>query len=131
MGSSEGDFDKPMVAVAEGHSAVTSRYSDLQKPDDAAVASIKAFASSAQLFGMPAIHVHGGAIAPGHDQVRALNIAGKFNAVGKRWPPVAASPCAVQGEQDHPTAKAAQAVPWPSTCPPKHDTRFGIVCNKL
>lgn len=55
MGYSEGDFDKPMVGVANGHSTITPCNSGLQKLADAAVAGILASGANAQLFGVPTI----------------------------------------------------------------------------
>ena len=41
MGYQEGDFSKPMVGVANGHSTITPCNSGLQKLADAAVAGIE------------------------------------------------------------------------------------------
>jgi dihydroxy-acid dehydratase len=55
MGYTEGDFGKPMVGVANGHSTITPCNSGLQKLADAAVAELKAAGANAQLFGTPTI----------------------------------------------------------------------------
>ncbi|MBN8504046.1 MAG: dihydroxy-acid dehydratase [Burkholderiales bacterium] len=55
MGYQEGDFGKPMVGVANGHSTITPCNSGLQKLADAAVVGLKAAGANAQLFGTPTI----------------------------------------------------------------------------
>ena len=55
MGYQAGDFDKPMIGVANGHSTITPCNSGLQKLADAAVAGLKDHGANAQLFGVPTI----------------------------------------------------------------------------
>jgi dihydroxy-acid dehydratase len=55
MGYQEGDFRKPMVGVANGHSTITPCNSGLQKLADAAVAGIEEAGGNAQIFGVPTI----------------------------------------------------------------------------
>ena len=55
MGYVEGDFKKPMVGVANGHSTITPCNSGLQKLADAAVSGILAAGGNAQIFGTPTI----------------------------------------------------------------------------
>jgi len=55
MGYEEGDFGKPMIGVANGHSTITPCNSGLQKLADAAVASIEEAGGNAQIFGTPTI----------------------------------------------------------------------------
>ena len=55
MGYQEGDFAKPMVGVANGHSTITPCNSGLQKLADAAVAGIEEAGGNAQIFGTPTI----------------------------------------------------------------------------
>ena len=55
MGYEQGDFAKPMVGVANGHSTITPCNSDLQKLADAAVAGIEEAGGNAQIFGTPTI----------------------------------------------------------------------------
>ena len=55
MGYQEGDFGKPMIGVANGHSTITPCNSGLQKLADAAVISLKAAGANPQLFGTPTI----------------------------------------------------------------------------
>ena len=55
MGYTEGDFKKPMVGVANGHSTITPCNSGLQKLADAAVAGIEEAGGNAQIFGTPTI----------------------------------------------------------------------------
>jgi dihydroxy-acid dehydratase len=55
MGYEEGDFSKPMIGVANGHSTITPCNSGLQKLADAAVAGIEAAGGNAQIFGVPTI----------------------------------------------------------------------------
>jgi dihydroxy-acid dehydratase len=55
MGYEEGDFRKPMVGVANGHSTITPCNSGLQKLADAAVAGIEEAGGNAQIFGTPTI----------------------------------------------------------------------------
>jgi dihydroxy-acid dehydratase len=55
MGYTEGDFGKPMIGVANGHSTITPCNSGLQKLADAAVEAIREAGGNAQLFGTPTI----------------------------------------------------------------------------
>jgi dihydroxy-acid dehydratase len=55
MGYQEGDFVKPMVGVANGHSTITPCNSGLQKLADAAVEGIEEAGGNAQIFGTPTI----------------------------------------------------------------------------
>jgi dihydroxy-acid dehydratase len=55
MGYTEGDFGKPMIGVANGHSTITPCNSGLQKLADAAVAGLKAAGANPQIFGVPTI----------------------------------------------------------------------------
>src|SRR5689334_15830483 len=55
MGYKEGDFGKPMIGVANGHSTITPCNSGLQKLADAAVDELKAAGANPQLFGTPTI----------------------------------------------------------------------------
>ena len=55
MGYQEGDFSKPMVGVANGHSTITPCNSGLQKLSDAAIAGIEEAGGNAQMFGVPTI----------------------------------------------------------------------------
>ena len=55
MGYTEGDFGKPMIGVANGHSTITPCNSGLQKLADAAVAELKAIGANPQIFGTPTI----------------------------------------------------------------------------
>ncbi len=55
MGYSEGDFVKPMIGVANGHSTITPCNSGLQKLADAAVEGLKAAGANPQIFGTPTI----------------------------------------------------------------------------
>lgn len=55
MGYEEGDFKKPMIGVANGHSTITPCNSGLQRLADAAVAGIEAVGGNAQIFGTPTI----------------------------------------------------------------------------
>ena len=55
MGYTEGDFVKPMVGVANGHSTITPCNSGLQKLADAAIAGIEECGGKAQVFGTPTI----------------------------------------------------------------------------
>ena len=55
MGYVEGDFKKPMVGVANGHSTITPCNSGLQKLADAAIAGIEEAGGNAQVFGTPTI----------------------------------------------------------------------------
>ena len=51
MGYTEGDFVKPMIGVANGHSTITPCNSGLQKLADAAVEGLKAAGANPQIFG--------------------------------------------------------------------------------
>jgi dihydroxy-acid dehydratase len=55
MGYQEGDFRKPMIGVANGHSTITPCNSGLQKLADAAVQGILEAGGNAQIFGTPTI----------------------------------------------------------------------------
>jgi dihydroxy-acid dehydratase len=55
MGYEEGDFGKPMIGVANGHSTITPCNSGLQKLADAAVAGLKEAGANPQVFGTPTI----------------------------------------------------------------------------
>ena len=55
LGYAEGDFKKPMIGVANGHSTITPCNAGLQKLADAAVAGIEAAGGNAQIFGTPTI----------------------------------------------------------------------------
>jgi dihydroxy-acid dehydratase len=55
MGYQEGDFGKPMIGVANGHSTITPCNSGLQKLADAAVVALREAGANAQLFGTPTI----------------------------------------------------------------------------
>jgi dihydroxy-acid dehydratase len=55
MGYAAGDFAKPMIGVANGHSTITPCNSGLQKLADAAVDAIKAAGANPQVFGTPTI----------------------------------------------------------------------------
>jgi dihydroxy-acid dehydratase len=55
MGYQEGDFKKPMVGVANGHSTITPCNSGLQKLADAAITGIEEAGGNAQVFGTPTI----------------------------------------------------------------------------
>ncbi len=55
MGYTEGDFGKPMIGVANGHSTITPCNSGLQKLADAAVQGLKEAGANPQMFGTPTI----------------------------------------------------------------------------
>src|SRR6476660_66523 len=55
LGYEEGDFKKPMIGVANGHSTITPCNSGLQKLADAAIEGIEAAGGNAQIFGTPTI----------------------------------------------------------------------------
>jgi dihydroxy-acid dehydratase len=55
MGYEKGDFVKPMIGVANGHSTITPCNSGLQPLADAAVAAIESAGGNAQTFGTPTI----------------------------------------------------------------------------
>src|SRR5665213_446294 len=55
LGYEEGDFAKPMIGVANGHSTITPCNSGLQKLADAALAGIEEAGGNAQVFGTPTI----------------------------------------------------------------------------
>jgi len=55
MGYTGGDFGKPMIGVANGHSTITPCNSGLQRLADAAVEELKAAGANPQLFGTPTI----------------------------------------------------------------------------
>ena len=55
MGYTEGDFGKPMIGVANGHSTITPCNSGLQRLADAAIVGLKAAGANPQVFGTPTI----------------------------------------------------------------------------
>jgi dihydroxy-acid dehydratase len=55
MGYTEGDFGKPMIGVANGHSTITPCNSGLQKLADAAVEGLTLAGANPQIFGTPTI----------------------------------------------------------------------------
>ena len=55
LGYEAGDFAKPMIGVANGHSTITPCNSGLQKLADAAVEGIEEAGGNAQIFGTPTI----------------------------------------------------------------------------
>jgi dihydroxy-acid dehydratase len=55
MGYEAGDFKKPMVGVANGHSTITPCNSGLQRLADAAIVGIEEAGGNAQVFGTPTI----------------------------------------------------------------------------
>lgn len=55
MGYQEGDFGKPMVGVANGHSTITPCNAGLQKLADAAVQGLIEAGANPQIFGTPTI----------------------------------------------------------------------------
>ncbi|MGG1944601.1 dihydroxy-acid dehydratase [Trinickia sp. NRRL B-1857] len=55
LGYEKGDFDKPMIGIANGHSTITPCNAGLQKLADAAVAAVEDAGANAQTFGTPTI----------------------------------------------------------------------------
>ncbi|MDH4390346.1 MAG: dihydroxy-acid dehydratase [Aquabacterium sp.] len=55
MGYTDGDFGKPMIGVANGHSTITPCNSGLQRLADAAVEGLKLAGANPQVFGTPTI----------------------------------------------------------------------------
>jgi dihydroxy-acid dehydratase len=55
LGYQEGDFVKPMIGVANGHSTITPCNSGLQRLADAAVIGLKEAGANPQIFGTPTI----------------------------------------------------------------------------
>ncbi len=55
MGYTEGDFGKPMIGVANGHSTITPCNSGLQKLADAAIEALREAGANPQVFGTPTI----------------------------------------------------------------------------
>ena len=55
LGYESGDFGKPMIGVANGHSTITPCNSGLQKLADAAVEALRAAGANPQIFGTPTI----------------------------------------------------------------------------
>ncbi len=55
MGYTEGDFGKPMIGVANGHSTITPCNSGLQRLADAAVVGLREAGANPQIFGTPTI----------------------------------------------------------------------------
>jgi dihydroxy-acid dehydratase len=55
MGYEKGDFDKPMVGIANGHSTITPCNSGLQKLADIAIEAVREAGANPQVFGTPTI----------------------------------------------------------------------------
>ncbi len=55
LGYEEGDFKKPMIGVANGHSTITPCNSGLQRLADAAVVGLKQAGANPQIFGTPTL----------------------------------------------------------------------------
>lgn len=55
LGYQEGDFKKPMIGVANGHSTITPCNSGLQRLADVAVIGLKEAGANPQIFGTPTI----------------------------------------------------------------------------
>lgn len=55
LGYKAGDFDKPLIGVANAHSTITPCNAGLQRLSDAAVEGIEAAGGKAQVFGTPTI----------------------------------------------------------------------------
>ncbi|CAM5180227.1 Dihydroxy-acid dehydratase OS=Castellaniella defragrans OX=75697 GN=ilvD PE=3 SV=1 [Castellaniella defragrans] len=55
LGYTEGDFDKPMIGIANGQSTITPCNSGLQPLADAASEAVKAAGGNPQMFGVPTI----------------------------------------------------------------------------
>jgi len=55
LGYQEGDFKKPMIGVANGHSTITPCNSGLQRLADTAVIGLKEAGANPQIFGTPTI----------------------------------------------------------------------------
>ncbi|MBX3584411.1 MAG: dihydroxy-acid dehydratase [Rhizobiaceae bacterium] len=55
LGYEKGDFDKPMIGIANGHSTITPCNAGLQPLADAAAFAIKAAGANPQMFGTPTI----------------------------------------------------------------------------
>src|SRR5438477_1016876 len=55
LGYEAGDFKKPMIGIANGHSTITPCNSGLQKLADAAVDALKKAGGNPQIFGTPTI----------------------------------------------------------------------------
>ncbi len=55
MGYTEGDFGKPMIGVANGHSTITPCNSGLQRLADAAIDALREAGANPQVFGTPTI----------------------------------------------------------------------------
>ena len=55
LGYQEGDFRKPMIGVANGHSTITPCNAGLQRLADAAVIGLKEAGANPQIFGTPTI----------------------------------------------------------------------------
>jgi len=55
LGYEAGDFERPMIGVANGHSTITPCNSGLQRLADAAVEGIEAAGGNAQVFGTPTV----------------------------------------------------------------------------
>ncbi len=55
LGYQEGDFKKPMIGVANGHSTITPCNSGLQRLADAAVIGLREAGANPQIFGTPTI----------------------------------------------------------------------------
>ncbi|MBP0598633.1 dihydroxy-acid dehydratase [Herbaspirillum sp. LeCh32-8] len=55
LGYEKGDFDNPMIGVANGHSTITPCNAGLQKLADVAIAAIRDAGANPQVFGTPTI----------------------------------------------------------------------------
>ncbi|MGE4404247.1 dihydroxy-acid dehydratase [Pseudomonas sp.] len=55
MGYEKGDFDKPMIGIANGHSTITPCNAGLQRLADAAVLAVREAGGNPQVFGTPTI----------------------------------------------------------------------------
>ncbi len=55
LGYTEGDFGKPMIGIANGHSTITPCNAGLQRLADAAEAGVREAGGNPQLFGVPTI----------------------------------------------------------------------------
>jgi len=82
IGYEEGDFAKPMIGVANGHSTITPCNAGLQKLADAAVAGIEEAGGNAQIFGTPTIS---DGMAMGTEGMKYSLIASKPRSAGNGW----------------------------------------------
>ena len=55
LGYTEGDFGKPMIGIANGHSTITPCNAGLQRLADAAESGVRQAGGNPQLFGVPTI----------------------------------------------------------------------------